>query len=135
MPADRPLRYFADESVLGIGLALARLRSDVVHPGHPRIPQVPLGALDQDWIPRIADLGLVAIGRDRRVRTRPAERQAMIDSGLRYVWIGGKQDATSWVWMQRLARHWDEMERLAADLGAGPWFITVNKGGIVGRRL
>lgn len=48
MPAQRPLRYFADESVLGLGLALARLRPDTVHPGHPLLPQVPLGALDHE---------------------------------------------------------------------------------------
>lgn len=131
MPAARPLRYFADESVLGLGMALARLRPDTVHPGHPLIPEVPRGALDPDWIPAVAARGLIAIGRDKRVRTKPAERQAIIDSGLRYVWIGGKQDESSWEWMRRLARHWDEVERLADELGPGPWFLTINKDNVV----
>jgi hypothetical protein len=126
-----PLRFFADESVLGLGLALARLRPDTVHPGHPLLPDVPRGALDSEWIPAIAARGLIAIGRDKRIRTRPAERQAIIDSGLRYIWIGGKQDQSSWEWMRRLARYWDDIERLVEELGAGPWFLTVNLTSVV----
>ncbi len=131
MPAQRALKYFADESILGLGLALARLRPDTVHPGHPLIPEVPRGALDPEWIPAVAARGLIAIGRDKRVRTKPAERQAIIDHGLRYIWIGGKRDETSWEWMRRLVRFWDDLERLAGELGPGPWFITVNRGGVV----
>lgn len=131
MPASLPLRYFADESVLGLGIALARLRPDAVHPGHPRIPEVPLGALDTDWIPAVASRGLIAIGRDKRVRTKPAERQAIIESGLRYLWIGGKQDESSWEWMRRLTRYWDTVERLSDELGGGPWFLTINRTGVV----
>lgn len=95
------------------------------------LPEVPLGALDADWIPVIATRGLIAIGRDKRMRTRPAERQAMIDSGLRYIWIGGKRDQSGWEWMRRLARYWDEIERLVDELGAGPWFVTVNLTSVV----
>lgn len=130
MPVPRSLRWFADESVLGLGIALARLRPDTVHPGHPLLPEVPRGALDPDWIPAVASRGLIAIGRDKRLRTRPAEKQAIIDSGLRYVWIGGKQDESSWEWMRRLARHWDDLERKAEDLGPGPWFLTVNRANV-----
>lgn len=131
MARDRSLRFFADESVLGLGLALARLRPDTVHPGHALIPEVERGALDPDWIPRIAARGLIAIGRDKRVRTKPAEKQAIIDHGLRYIWVGGKQDESSWDWMRRLTKYWDDIEKLINELGPGPWFITVNRGGVV----
>jgi len=130
VPASRPLRFFADESVLGLGLGLARLRPDVVHPGHPLLPDVPLGALDTDWIPLVAARGLIAIGRDKRLRTRPAERQAIIDAGLRYIWIGGKRDASTWEWARRLARYWDDIEGLISELGPGPWFLVVNNNGV-----
>lgn len=116
--------------MLGFGLALARLRPDTAHPGHPLLPDVPRGALDSELIPAVAARGLIAIGRDKRIRTRPAERQAIIDSGLRYLWIGGKQDQSSWEWMRRLARYWDDIERLVDELGAGP-FITVNMTSVV----
>jgi hypothetical protein len=129
--ASRPLRFFADESILGLGKGLSRLRPDLVHPGHPLIPEVETGSLDHEWIPIVAARGLIAIGRDKRVRTKPAERQAVIDSGLRYIWIGGKQDESSWEWTLRLARYWDQIERLIEEMGPGPWFITVNKSGPV----
>lgn len=131
MPPQSPHRYFADESVLGLGMALARLRPDTVHPGHPLLPEVPLGATDEEWIPVVAARGVIAIGRDKRLRTRPGERQAIVTAGLRYVWIGGKRDETSWDWMRRLARYWDDIEENAAELGVGPWFLTVNQTGVV----
>jgi hypothetical protein len=67
------LRYFVDESLMGLGKALAIARRDVVHPGHPLIPEVPVGALDTDWIPAVARRDLVAICRDRRIRTKSGE--------------------------------------------------------------
>lgn len=44
-------RYFADENALGLAKVLIRAgRTDVVHPGHPALPDVPLGTLDLDWM-------------------------------------------------------------------------------------
>jgi hypothetical protein len=64
-------RFFFDESVLGVAKAIARARRDVVHPGHRLLPSIPPGTLDPVWMPIVADLGLVVIARDRRIRTRP----------------------------------------------------------------
>jgi hypothetical protein len=98
--------FFVDESALGLGKGMAALRRDTIHAGHRAIPEVPLGSDDVDWMPVVAARRLIAIGRDKRVRSRPAERQRIIDSGLRYIWIGGKRDESSWDWMRRLTRHW-----------------------------
>ena len=125
MPPPTQPRFYADESVLGLGKGLAALRRDVVHPGHPAVPQLQLGMRDVDWIAAAAALGLVAISRDRRMRTRPAERQAMLDHGLRCVWIGGKHDQSTWDWAVLLARHWDRLEAMVTDLGGGPWFLVL----------
>ena len=54
-------RWFADESVLGLGRLLARRRDDVLYPGHPALPEVPLGALDVDWMPVVAQRGRVPV--------------------------------------------------------------------------
>lgn len=133
MPAANSAGYlfFVDESALGLGKGMAALRRDTIHAGHPAIPEVPLGSDDVDWMPLVAARGLIAIGRDKRVRSRPAERQQIIDSGLRYIWIGGKRDESSWDWMRRLTRYWDALVALADDLGDGPWIITLNHGGPV----
>jgi hypothetical protein len=64
------LRFYVDESLLGLGKALSYARKDVTYPGHIRFPEVQLGARDDVWIPIVAAAGLVAVLRDRHVLTR-----------------------------------------------------------------
>jgi PIN domain-containing protein len=70
-------RYFADENALGLAKLLIRAgRSDVVHPDHESLPELPLGPRDLAWMPVAAALGLIVLSRDRRIRTPPAELAA-----------------------------------------------------------
>jgi len=124
------LRFFADENALGLGKALAIARRDVVHTAHPLIPEVPLGALDTVWIPAVAARDLIVIGRDRRIRTKPGERDLLRQHGLRVLWIAGKKDLTTWGYLVRVVRRWDEIEQAIATKGPGPWFVSVNDGGL-----
>jgi hypothetical protein len=48
------LRFYVDESALGLGKTLAAARDDVIHAGHPLIPECPLGTLDPEWIKAVA---------------------------------------------------------------------------------
>lgn len=87
------LVYFTDENTLGLGKLLRRSgRDDVVYPGHEDLPEVPLGTLDPDWMPIVAERGLVVLTRDKHIRTRPAELRIYLEHGIRSVWIGAKQD-------------------------------------------
>lgn len=96
MTADaQSLRFYVDESALGIGKTLAAARKDTIHVGHPPIPECPVGVLDVDWIPVVAARDLVVIGRDKRIRTRPEELRKLRDAGLRVFWIGGKKDLST----------------------------------------
>lgn len=130
MPSPGPARFYADENVLGLGKGLAELRRDVVYPGHRAVPQLRLGMLDVEWIPIAAQLGLIAITRDQRMRTRRAEREAMMEHGLRCVWIGGKRDQSNWDWAVLLATHWKRLEKLIDELGPGPWFLVLTSRGL-----
>ncbi len=47
---DEPIRFFFDESALGIGKVMATARSDCIFPGRPRSP-IRAGTDDVDWIP------------------------------------------------------------------------------------
>lgn len=94
------------------------------------MPQLQLGMRDVDWIAAAAALGLVVISRDRRMRTRPAERQAMLDHGRRWVWIGAKRDQSTWDWAVLLAKHWDRLEAMVTALGDGPWFLVLTSKGL-----
>lgn len=125
------LRYYVDESALGIGKTLAIARKDVVHVGHVLIPECPLGVLDVDWIPAVAQRGLAVIARDRRIRSRPAELALLRAGGLRVFWIAGKRDMATWDWLVRLVRHWDTLDRIVADRPDGPWFYAINDNAVV----
>jgi len=60
-------KWFADESVLGLGKLLARERDDVTYPGHPASDGIAPGALDTEWMPFVAARGWVVFHRDRRI--------------------------------------------------------------------
>jgi len=101
--ADRDhLRFYVDESALGLGKALEAARRDTVHAGHKLIPECPLGVLDTDWIPAVAARSLIVIARDRHIRTRPQELERFREAGLRVFWIAGKRDMSTWGWLSRL---------------------------------
>ncbi len=92
-------RFFVDEDLAGLGLALMRLRRDTLLGGRPPANLI-IPKDDPDWIPVVADLGLVVITNDRRIRTRPGEADKAEDAGLRCVHLRpmGKTppNGTSW---------------------------------------
>jgi PIN like domain len=124
------LRFYVDESALGIGKTLAAARKDTLHVGHALIPECPAGALDTEWIPAVSARDLVVLARDRHIRTRPGERRLLREAGLRVFWIAGKKDLSTWQWLERLVRQWDAMEEIIRTRGPGPWFQAINEHGI-----
>lgn len=124
------VRFYVDESALGLGKTLEAARKDTIHVGHKLIPECPLGTLDPDWIPVVAERELIVIGRDRRIRTKPGELKVFREAGLRVFWIGGKRDLSTWDWLVRMVRRWDAIERTIEASGPGPWFYAVNEGGL-----
>jgi hypothetical protein len=87
-------RFFVDENLLPVGRALAVVRRDVVNPGRRLLPEVPTGTDDVDWVAVVGARGLVAITRDKHIRTRPAERLAIVESGARLVCITARRTST-----------------------------------------
>lgn len=126
-------RWFVDESALGLGKLLARVRDDVVYAGHPEVPDVPLGTLDVTWMPLVAERDWVVFRRDRRIHTRPAEVRVFAEVGLRTVWLGGKKDMASAAQLELVVRHWESIEQRREELGPGPWSITLLGGGLADR--
>lgn len=118
-------RFFVDETLLSVAAALTALRNDVIHTGHPAIPEVPIGTKDEDWIPVVAAAGLITIQRDRRILTRPGEKQLVVKHGLRIIRLAPKRDLNRWEYMRLLARDWDHIEDLIKELGDGPWVIKL----------
>lgn len=128
MTADRDsLRFYVDESAVGLGKTLCAARKDTIHVNHPLIPECPFGTLDIDWMPSVAARELVVIIRDKRIRTRPQEVERFREVGLRVFWLGGKRDLSTWGYLTQLVRHWDAIERVIEDEGAGPWGYVITE--------
>ena len=123
------LRFYVDESLVGLGKVLELARRDVIHVNHPLIEeQIPFGTLDPDWIPVVASRGLIAITHDKRLRTRPGERELVLASGLRIVRIENKNDLSTWSLLDLLVRRWDRMEEEISAAGEGPCFMEIAAG-------
>ena len=119
-----------DENALGLGKLLDQNREDVVHPGHPLVTELPLGVLDVEWMPRVARAGWIVITRDRRIRTRPAERKIFEEQGLRSVWIAGRKDLRPAEQLELILRHCKRMEYEAIKRGQGPWALALTSTGL-----
>ncbi len=129
MPAAQQTpRWFVDENSLGVVKALAYVRGDVTWPGAPDGP-IPAGAADTAWLPVIGRAGLVVLTRDKRIRSRPLERQALLDHNVRACFLtsGGSLDLFSQLrlWL----RYWDDIEAIVADQPA-PWLASVTRIGV-----
>ncbi len=137
VPRDAPrLRFFFDESALGVGKALAIARRDVVHAGHPLIAaEAPLGALDTQWIPAVASRELVVVARDRRISTKPAELRVLREHRLRVLWIAGKRDMSTWDNLVRMVRRWRDIENVMRERDRGPWFMPLREHDLAETRL
>lgn len=88
-PRPRPLdgvRFYVDEDVLGLGLALAWSRQDTVVCGIEPLPDdLARGTPDPTWIPVVAARGWIAITGNARIRTHPEESRLAVEAGLRVV--------------------------------------------------
>jgi PIN like domain len=81
-------------------------------------------------MPAVATAGLVAIGRDKKIRTKPAEVATLRSSGLRLFYLTGPKDMQSWDYVNVLVRRWDDMEQMVEQRGPGPWFMSVTATGV-----
>lgn len=123
--------YFTDENTLGLGKLLRRNgRDDVLYPGHEDLPEVPLGALDLEWMPIVAARDLIVVTRDRHIRTRPAELRVYMELGIRSVWIGAKQDLGPRAQVELFNEHESRLQREIIKRGPGPWALAMSPSGL-----
>lgn len=118
-------KFFVDENDLGLGRLLGKEYEDVVYPGHPALPQVPRGSLDDDWLRVIGELNLVVITRDRRIRYREAEKLAWIEHGVRGFVLTGTKSQRTVDSKTILDRHWNHINTIIGDNPVGPWMYAV----------
>lgn len=120
-------RFFVDENDLALGRLLAEERSGIVYPGHPDLPEIPRGALDDQWLPMVASRRLVVITRDQRIRYRPVEKRAWVDHEVRGFVLTGKKSQKTADSKAILAKHWSAIEALIEAEPHGPWMRAVTE--------
>lgn len=125
------MRFFADETDL---LLAKRLESqhpgEVVYPGHPELPQVPRQSLDETWLPVAGSKGLVIVTRDKRIRSKPVERQLWIDHKLRGFVLTGRKSQDTKQSLEVLETNWNKIQQIIEQRPTGPWMYAVTSGGL-----
>jgi hypothetical protein len=121
-------RWFFDENSIGVAQALQYVRGDVTWPGGPG-GLVPQGAKDPEWLPVVGKAGMVLLTRDKRIRSRPVERMALLDSGLRACFQTTGGQLNLFEQLQLWLRFWSDIEDLVAQ-EPGPWLASVTRAGV-----
>ena len=124
---DGPIRFFFDEDTLGIGQVMAMARGDCIYAGHDRSPVRP-GTEDVDWIPAVSAEGWIVVGRDKKIRSRPAERAALAEYPLRMLVLTAAGNLNVWEQLRVLAARWDRIEELSVV--PAPWMYAVTRNGV-----
>ncbi len=119
---------FVDENDLALGKALASGHpGDVVFPGHPDLPEVPRGSIDDDWLPVIGTKRLVVITRDQRIRYRPVEKQMWIEHGVRGFVLTGRKSQSTADSLRMVEDRWPALHTLVAERPLGPWMYALTE--------
>jgi hypothetical protein len=98
-----------------------------LYAGGPGAP--PENADDDVWLSQAGEADWVVIHRDKRIRTRPRERQALIDSRVRSFCMTHSGNATRHETLRLLERRCDAIEDIAATR-PGPYIYSVTWAGI-----
>lgn len=123
-------RFFVDENDLALGKALREIHDDVVYPGHVELPEIPRGALDDEWLPVVASLGLVVITRDQRIRYRPVEKRLWMEHRVRGFVLTGRRSQSTLDSLAVLEQHWPHVEQIIVAEPEGPWMHAVTTTGL-----
>lgn len=122
------MTFYVDASVpIAVRTALASVRDDVVYAGGPGAPKE--RTQDKDWLPVVGANEWVVLKRDKRIRTRQWERDALIRAGLRTFCLTGGGNYTRWETLRLLAARWPRIEEVAETI-SGPYIYSVTWDGV-----
>lgn len=97
---------FIDRSIpRSVAVALKSVRDDVIWLEDAFRHDVP----DVEWLDRAGRENWLVIARDKRLRTRPAEREALLRARVGCFIIAQKRDPTRWEYLKLLAATLDAM--------------------------
>jgi PIN domain-containing protein len=124
------LTYYLDASLqIDVCRALALVRRDIEFPGRPGCPITSPGTPDEDWLPVAGQHGWVVVMRDKHIRTRVAERRALLDAGVRAFCLTAVGNYSKWQTLDLLVRRWPDIDRITAE-EPGPYIYAVTHEGV-----
>ena len=119
-------RRFVDASLLGLGHLLGGADPRIVYPGHPDWPYGP--STDDDvWLAYVGSRGWTAIMRDKKIRSRPAERDALIRHRVRAVNITVNRNRSPEGYAELLAEYASQFDDAESD---PPAYYHLTQGGM-----
>ena len=120
------MTFYFDASVpRAVPRALALVRGDVRQAGEPGSPA--RDWRDEDWLRFAAERGWTVVMRDKRVRRRPGEREALRTDGLRGAFIlTGAGNYTQWQVLELLVLRWRGIEGAVVSL-TPPFVCSVTR--------
>jgi len=122
--------YYVDASVpVHVAQALALVRDDILYPGALGCPVMSPNVKDEVWLGIAGQQNWVVLMRDKAVRRRKWERQAIIDSGVKAFCMTTAGNYSKWRTLQLLAKRWDDIEDVAARI-PGPFIYSVTQAGV-----
>jgi len=86
-----------------------------------------LNLKDTVWLEHCGRNDWLAVTRDKRVRTRPAERAMLRDANVGAFILTSPSNLSRWEQLRLFAKHLDEMERLFLDTPR-PFVYAVSEG-------
>ena len=116
---------FIDRSVpKGVATALKEVRDDV----RWFEDEFEHDTKETVWLPEVGQRGWIVISRDKKIRTRPAERRALLEARVGCFILTQKQILTRWDYLKLLVATLDEMQRVFAN-AQRPFIYTVGRTG------
>jgi hypothetical protein len=120
--------FYLDASVpIAVRTALASVREDIVYAGGPNAPKE--STQDRHWLATVGREGWVVIKRDKRIRTRPWEREALIAAGAQTFCLTGAGNYNRWDTLRLLTARWARIEQVATNI-PGPYIYSVTWEGV-----
>jgi hypothetical protein len=104
---------FIDRSIpRSVARALQMVRDDVEW----LEPTFPHDATEEEWLRAIGERGWIAVTRDKKIRSRPGERRALIENKVGCFYFSQKQPLKKWDYLKLLVLKLDDMGRIFAEV-------------------
>lgn len=122
------MTFYLDASIpIAVRKAIASVRPDVLYAGGPNAPTE--DTKDPVWLPLAGQHGWIVMMRDKKIRTRPGERHALIGAGVRAFCLTDAGEKTRWEVLELIVTRWRRMEQIATN-EAGPYIYSVTASGV-----